>query len=209
MRKTWFCVLLIPLLLLCACEWPGGGEAATEQTAQETAHELRDRYLAAEGCSGTVEVTADYGLRVYQFTLDFQWEREGETVLSITAPEELAGLTARVGAGESRLEFDGVSLGTGDLTGGEGLTPMELIPAVMGYTLDGYMAECVYEVLGEAEALRVLYRDPEGKAGQGVECSLWFDRASGALLRAELSSDGVLVLTGQFTNVQLKLLENG
>lgn len=203
MRKFWLCLLMIPALLLSACQGGGSGEAMAEQTADEAARQVRTEYLGAAGCGGTVEVTADYGLRVYDFTLDFTWRRAGETVFTVTAPEELAGLTARIADGEARLEFDGVSLDTGDLTG-EGLTPMELLPAVMEYTGEGYMAECVFEQLDGNEALRVLFRDPDREAGSGTECVLWFNRADHALLRAELSWDGTLVLSGSFTRFELE-----
>ena len=194
MRKTWLCVLTIPLLLLTACQ---SGESS-EATAEETARQIRTEYLAAQSCGGTVELTADYGMRVYEFTMDFTWQKEGESVLTLTAPEEVAGLTARLEAGGSYLEYDGLRLGTGDLTG-EGLTPMELVPTVMEYSLEGYMAECVFEDWGETPALRVLYRDPEGAAGQGVECTQWFAADTHALLAAELSYDGTLVLSSTFT----------
>lgn len=199
MRKKRLSLLMIPLLVLTACQ---GGPAGGEQTAAEAARLVRTEYLAAAGCGGTVEVNADYGARVYDFTLDFTWRREGESVLTVTAPEELAGLSARIQDGESRLEFDGVSLGTGDLTG-EGLTPMELLPTVMEYVSGGYMAECVFERLGERDALRVLFRDPEAEAGTGVECVQWFDQNTHALLRCELTWDGTLVLSGAFTNFYL------
>lgn len=202
MRKTVLSLLTI-LLLLTACQSGGpGGSAPAEQTADEAARLVRTKYLAASGGGGTVEVTADYGLRVYDFTLDFVWRREGESVLTVTAPEELAGLTARIAEGEARLEFDGVSLGAGDLTG-EGLTPMELLPSLTQYIDGGYMAQCVFEKLGEHDALRVLFRDPQTEAGTGTECTLWFHRSSHALLRCELSWDGTLVLSGNFTNFYL------
>lgn len=198
MRKTGFCVLMMTLLLAgCAA---GGG--TREVTADELALQVRMEYLAATGCSGTAQVTADYGQRVYDFTLDFTWTRAGETVLTVTAPEELSGLTATVGEGESRLEFQGVSLGTGDLTG-EGLTPLEYLPAVMDNIDDGYMAECVYETRNGQETLRVLFRDPELRPEQGLECTLWFDKTQRTLLRAELSQDGYLVLSSEFTSFTL------
>lgn len=196
MRKTLFCVLMITLLL-SAC---AGGEGT--MTADETALQIRTEYLAAPSCSGTAVVTADYGMRVYDFTLDFRWMRNGETVMTVTEPQELAGLTAVIGKGESRLEFQGVSLGTGDLTG-EGFTPLEHIPAVMAYMEEGYMAECVFETVGERETLRILFRDPENRPQQGTECSLWFDKTTHKLLRAELGQDGYSVLHGGFVNFTL------
>lgn len=202
MRKL-FVLLLIPLLLLTGCRRGDGAlPGVGEPTPEEEARQLRTVYLAAKGCSGTVEVTADYGLRVYEFTLDFTWRRAGESVLTVTAPEELAGLTARIAEGEARLEFDGVSLGTGDLTG-EGLTPMELLPGLMEYADEGYMAECVFEQLGEQETLRILFRDPEAAAGTGAECVQWFERGTHALVRCELSWNGELVLSGNFSDFTL------
>lgn len=198
MRKTVFCVLMMTLLLT-ACTARGG---KGELTAEEVALQIRTEYLAAPSCAGSAVITADYGLRIYDFTLDFVWRREGETTLTVTEPEELKGLTAIVGAGESRLEFQGVSLGTGDLTG-EGLTPLEYLPAVMAYIGDGYMAECVFETVGERETLRVLFRDPEHKPQEGLECSLWFDKTTHMLLRAELSQDGQSVLHSGFVTFTL------
>ena len=198
MRKTLFCVLMTTLLLAgCAA-----GEGREDWTAEELALQIRTEYLAAPGCAGTAAVTADYGQRVYEFQLEFSWRREGETVLTITAPEELAGLTARVAEGEGRLEFQGVSLGTGDLTG-EGLTPLEYLPAVMEQIDEGYMAVCALETLGETEALRVVFREAELGPEEGLEYFLWFSRTEHSLLRAELYQEGCLVLQSEFETFTL------
>ncbi len=198
MRKTVFCVLMTSLLL-AGCS---AGEESKELTAEELALQIRTEYLAADYCSATADVTADYGLRVYEFTLDFIWDRDGETVITVTEPEELSGLTATIGEGESRLEFQGVSLGTGDLTG-EGLTPLEYLPTVMENIGGGYMSECVYETLGEKDALRILFRDPEKGPEEGLECTLWFGRGERELLRAELAQDGYLIVQSDFTTFTL------
>ena len=44
-----------------------------ELTADECALQLRTKYLASEMCEGSVVVTADYGERVYGFTLDLEF----------------------------------------------------------------------------------------------------------------------------------------
>lgn len=200
MRKKLFLLPILLVSLLTSCtQAKGASGAGQEQTAEEEARQVRTEFLAAGSCSGTAEVTADYGQRVYEFTLSFSWEKEGETVLTLTAPEELAGLTARAAQGQTRLEFDGISLDTGELTG-EGLTPLELVPALMEWTQTGFMAQCVYETLGETPALRVQFRDPDMKAGTGTECTAWFARTGHALLRAELFWNGELVLSGDFSD---------
>ena len=208
MRKL-LASLLIPLLLLAGCQGKTGAlPGGEEQTAEEEARQVRTEFLAASSCTGTAEVTADYGQRVYEFTLDFSWVKDGETVLTLTAPEEVAGLTARIAQGQTRLEFDGVSLDTGELTG-EGLTPMELVPALMEWTRTGFMAQCAYEDRNEVPALRVQFRDPDMQAGTGTECTAWFARTDHALLRAELFWNGELVLSGDFINFTLGDIDDG
>lgn len=203
MRKK---LLLLPILLvslLTSCAEAGGVPGAGQElTAEEEARQVRAEFLAAGSCSGTAEVTADYGLRVYDFTLDFTWQREGDTVLTLTAPEELAGLTAKVSQGQTRLEFDGISLDTGALTG-EGLTPMELVPALMEWAQTGFMDQCVYETLDETPVLRVQFRDPDVQPGSGTECAAWFSQTDHALLRAELYWNGELALSGNFLSFTL------
>ena len=192
MRKTMFCVLMMTLLLT-GC---GAGEEKS-LSAEELALQLRAKYLAASGCEGTALVTADYGERVYGFALEFTCLRDGNTELTVTAPEELEGLRAVIEQGKSRLEFQGVSLGTGDLTG-EGLTPLEYLPAVMKNIESGYMAQCSFETCEDRETLRILFRDPEKGEREGLECVLWFDRMNFALLHAELSYRGDLVIRSDF-----------
>ena len=209
MRKT---RLLLPILLtalLTSCAQTGGMPGAgQEPTAEEEARQIRTAFLAANSCTGTTEVTVDYGQRVYEFGLDFTWVRDGETVLTLTAPSDLAGLTARIAQGQSRLEFDGISLDTGELTG-EGLAPLELVPTLMDWVQMGFMAQCAYETLGETPVLRIQFRDPDMQAGTGTECTAWFTRTDHALLRAELFWNGELVLSGDFSNFTLGDVSNG
>ena len=72
-------------------------------------------------CTAQLSVTADYGQRVYEFELDAAVNGE-ETVLTVTAPELIAGVTARTAGTEGALEYDGVILETGALSRG-GLSP--------------------------------------------------------------------------------------
>ena len=94
-RWRWAASALALLLLLSACsngEQGGSG-------AEELALAIRTEYIAMTGCTAQMALTADYGQRVYEYGISVSWAREGETVLTLTAPEELAGVTARVGPG--------------------------------------------------------------------------------------------------------------
>ncbi len=51
----------------------------------------------------------------------------------------------------------------------------------------------------DGSRLHVTCRDPELDPGQWVEAQLWFDPTAAALLRGEISEDGVTVIQCEFT----------
>ena len=196
-RRIWMCVLMIILgLNLAACGPVGEGNRA-----EQLALDIRAEYLTMESCTASLMVRADYGQRVYEYAIDLSYAKQGETVLSVTAPENIAGVTARIQAGETVLEYDGVRVETGPLNE-SGMSPVDAVPVLMDYVREGFIAECGLEGEGESERLRMICRDPEGSAGVGQECSLWFDTATHALVRGELSQDGYTVIQCTFADVQ-------
>ena len=193
MRRTLSCVLMTALLL-SGCKAGGGPESAEGLAAR-----IRAEYLSLTAWTAQADVTADYGQRVYEFSLDARWEKDGETTLTVTAPELIAGITARIGPKEAYLEYDGASLSTGALTG-DGLTPLEAVPFLMEELTQGYMARCAFEGEGEARRLRVEFRDADVPLGEGSGCTAWFQPDTRDLLGAELSWDGAVVLTVKLTD---------
>ena len=108
----------------------------------------------------------------------------------------MAGITARIAGGETVLEYDGAGLSLG-LLDESGLTPVSAVTACMEQIETGWMARCAWA--GEnGEFLQISFRDPEGEAGAGTQFLLTFDWASQALLSAEVSVEGVTVLTAGF-----------
>ena len=93
-------------LLLTGC-------GASGENADDLALEARGAYLQMETCAASLAIQVDYGSRVYDYGMDVTWEREGETTLTLTAPEEVAGVTGHIAAGETALEFDGMYVAPG------------------------------------------------------------------------------------------------
>ena len=201
MRRLTACVLMMTLLL-SACK---AGTMAAE-TPEKAALALREEYQALAGWSATVDVSVCYSDTVYDFTLDAQWRREGETVLTVTAPELLAGITARVAQGETVLEYDGAGLSLG-LLDGAGLTPVSAVTALMEQIEKGYMARCAWA--GEEEQyLQISFQDPELEANAGTQFLLTFDRNSRALLSAEVSVAGETVLRAEIRNFTTEMKQD-
>lgn len=195
MRKR-LCALMMTLSLLAGC---GGGEQGGGASADELALSIRTEYLAMTACAATVDITADYGQRVYEYTMSVSWQKDGETLLTVIAPENIAGITAHIQNGTGYLEFDGASLETGMLTT-EGLSPVEVVPVILDYIFSGYIAECDFEAVGESRQLWFCCRDPECSPRTGTEAVFWFDAESHVLSRAEMLSDGYTVIQCDFTD---------
>jgi len=187
-RKLMFCVPMM-ILLLSACAGGGGQE-------EQLSLAVRGSYLEMTVCSATVTLTADYGQRVYQYGLELTQEGEN-TTLALTAPDIVAGITARLEGEDGLLEYDGLSVETGPLDG-EGLTPVSAVPALLETARSGYITACSLEE--EGALLRLDCGDPEGTPGEGVETTLWFDAQTHALVRGEIRTDGFRAILCEFSN---------
>jgi hypothetical protein len=197
-RKALSCVLMITLLL-SGCRAGSGGN-----TPEEEALALRETYQALAGWSASADLSVCYTETVYDFSLDAQWRRDGETVLTVTAPELVAGITARVAQGETVLEYDGAGLSLG-LLDDSGLTPVSAVTACMEQIQRGWMAKCAWA--GENDAhLQISFQDPEREDNAGTQFLLTFDRAGYALLSAEVSAQGRTVLSAQFSDFTMEMM---
>ena len=188
MRKLLLCVPMIVLLAGCS--------PAKVSPAEELALAIRGEYLEMTACSAQLSLTADYGQRVYEYEMDAALAGEDLT-LTLTAPETVAGMTARMEGEEGTLEYDGVWTETGTLDEA-GLTPVSAFPALMAAARSGYITACALEE--EENLLRVDCGDPTGKPGEGREIALWFDPQVHVLVKGEISVDGFRVILCECTN---------
>ncbi|MPM35577.1 hypothetical protein SDC9_82170 [bioreactor metagenome] len=199
MRRVFLCALMTALCLLPS----GCSTAGSRDKEDELALGIRTQYIAMNACAGQVALTADYGERVYEYVLSFSYEKDNGLTLTVVEPANLAGITAKVEDGSTTLQYDGVVLETGPLSG-TGLSPIDALPALLTYAKEGYIAECGMERLGEVSCLRICCRDPNAKLGEGEEGALWFDAGTHDLVRGEISSDGFVVVRCEFQEFSLQ-----
>lgn len=190
MRRVILAPMTLLVALLCAC---GSGNDNNALVLS-----LREDFQRMDTWSGQADMTADYGRRVYEYTVSFSGSREEGTALTIEAPETAAGITAVAREGRTWLAYDGVRLETGPLDE-QGLTPMDALPVLLSEMAGGTVTEVGEEADGDLAVLRLTVRDPDLPAGTGRETVFWFDKARKTLLRAELRSDGVTVIQCVFS----------
>lgn len=184
-------LLFLPMMLLLLTGCGGGQEGKTG--AEALAVEIRGEYMAMTGYSLQAQVNADYGQRVYDFTLSVTNDGE-ETAVVIREPEMLSGVTARIHGEEGTLEYDDLSLETGFLDG-ESLSPVSALPTLMEAARTQYIDRCT---LADG-VLEVHCADPEQDSGTGQEVTLWFDAQTHALTGGEISQDGRRVIACKIT----------
>ncbi|MEG2000538.1 MAG: hypothetical protein RR053_03985 [Evtepia sp.] len=165
--------------------------------------QIRTEYIAATCIQTKIDMIADYGDRVYRYSVDADWEKEGELSLVLTEPSLLKGVTARVAAGESQLMFDGIQLETGSIAA-DGLSPLDSFPVCLRYIREGYIETCNKESLGARETLRIFCKDPQKAVGEGREGILWFDAETHALLRGEILNHGDTVIQCEFLDFTIE-----
>ena len=158
-------IAAILAVALCSC--------TESQEENQLALQLREDFLSMTGCSGQMKITADYGQRIYSYAVTFSSNEERGMTLVLTAPEEVAGITATIEHGQTNLVYDGVRLETGPLNE-DGLSPLDALPALITAVQSGCLMESGSELLGETDTLRLCYRDPEQTSGRELKPSYGF-----------------------------------
>lgn len=155
--------------LLAGC---GGADAETR------IEERRDALADAEEITFTALVTADLGDEVFKCTLLCGATPEALTV-EVAAPEAVAGVRARMSAGETTLEYEGVILSVGGLEDG----PLAAMPLLLAALKSGHVIRAWAEEDGGCFAAQ-LYADDE------EELTVWFDAETLSPVAASLSREG-------------------
>lgn len=147
--------LLCLVFVLCGCRKSNG--------PLDKAISLRNKVLDSNGCSFSATVTADYGEKLYTFSMDCTSDKEGNITFSVIKPETIAGITGRISAQGGALTFDDKVLAFETLADGE-ISPVAAPWVFMKTLRSGYMRGCTDEKNGyqividdsyEADALRL------------------------------------------------------
>lgn len=180
MKKTGWAGVLLLLLLLCGCQ------DDTRMTA------LQQQYQGMTGAQLSAEVVCHLSSENRTFTVACRYDREQGATTSITAPEEVKGVSATVSGEELTVTYDGAILPAGELTD---VCPANCLPYLLHAAADGYVTEWGTETLEDAACLRAAF-DTTAGSGEKVLCTVWFD-GDNSPVYAEFSQNDRVILTAR------------
>lgn len=183
MRRLLAVLMMLPLLLLAGC--------GKEEEQTQRALDFRTALLEAGGCAFDADVQISYGDTLAAFSLHCTASLTDGVTMTLTAPETLRGMTARVDAEGAKIVYDGAELGFSTLAGGN-LAPMAVPWELTRCWAEGYIAWTGME----GELLRVTYLS--GYGDREIQADVWFDGMTPC--RAELAYEGQKLVSAGISN---------
>ena len=172
-------VLLILLFFLTGCS------NASKEIERGMA--LRSRLLQAQSCCFDTEVTADYGDKVYAFSMACQGNGNGDLSFSVTAPETIAGVMGTISSDGGKLTFADTALHF-DLLADDQVTPVSAPWLLLKTLRSGYLtSSCM-----EGDLLRLSIDD--SYEDDALHLDIWLN-AQDIPTRAEILYDGRRILS--------------
>lgn len=180
----------VPMIALCLLLCGGCGE-------QEAETDPRDIYQTMTGCEMTAVVTCEQSGLEWSAVLTCTYVPDGESTVEVAEPLELAGVRAVIRETDWSLEYGALCLDAGPLSS-EDISPAAALPRMLNALRDGWLLEQDRETWGEVPCVR-LALDQTGSAGGSVVTTLWLRETDDTPLRGEISVNGEMILTAEFT----------
>ena len=188
MRKKIYVPMIALCLLLTSCSDAG----------EESSASLRDRYHEMSGCTMEAAIVCDQEGMEWEASLRCEYVPGGESVVEVLAPETIAGVKAVISDSDWSLEYEGECLNAGAISS-EGISPAACLPRLMNALRDGWMKKKNEESWNEVPCLRLCV-DQSGTQNGKIVSTIWLRQDDGMPLRGEISVDGEIILTAEFTS---------
>lgn len=182
-------VPMLLLLLLCAC--------GTDQTSAQTPVRFRTALTENGGCTYEMQLRADYGDHIRDFTLDCTYDGTGAS-FTVLQPETAAGITASVSPDGAKVSYDSTVLAV------ESFESRKISPMAAPYLLGkawagGYISATGMD--GDQETVSYTL----GYGNETLEITTAFSQ--GVPVRAEISDGSNNLITCEISNLTLQKKE--
>lgn len=144
-------------------------------------------------------ITANFPSREVEFTLNYNYSKNGDDRISVLAPSDVAGVSLSVSQSTSTLEFDGAQLELGKLND-NGLSPFSAISSLITTWVSGSYSEVDNTKIFGKDATLIISRVADGT--NDIEYRTWFSKEEALPLYAEVFSDGRRVIQCEFERAE-------
>ena len=172
--------------LLCGC----GGTDPQLQRAMG----LRAKLLG-NSCIFDAEITADYGDKLYTFSVYCEGDSKGNLGFSLTSPDTISGITGSIASGTGKLTFGETALAF-PLLADDQVTPVSAPWLLLKTLQSGYLTS----VGTDGEFLQVTIHDSYEE--DALQLDIWLDDQD-IPVRADILYDGRRILALTITNFQI------
>jgi len=189
-RRRWVVALSLAWILsLSAC-------GVKKNRALQDALDFRSSLAAAGGCSFQADISARYDEADQMFSGACRYKTEEGAEITLTAPDTIAGIQAKVTKDGADVSFEDTAVAFGPLAEGS-FAPMA-IPYILGSCWAGEWIESAGEENG---SVHVVYE--KGCGNEQIRVDTWFSAETGEPELAELSGSGQKAATVRLSDFSL------
>ena len=185
-------LILLPLCLLLAGCGPSKREA------------VQGYYAGIQSAQMAAQIVVHLPQADHCFGVAATYDREEGSTVTLTEPEALRGLSATMTGEEMRLLYDGSVWPAGD---GGRLSAASCLPLLLYAAGEGFVTREGTDKIDGQEYI-FLTTEASDKAGGEFACTLWVYPDGFAPYAAELSREGQVLLTVNFTQFSCDRAEN-
>ncbi len=178
----------ILLILICVVILSGCSSA---QKQADKAMLLRTQLLDGNGCSFQAVVTADYGDELYEFTMQCEFDKNGNMKFTVLEPESICGISGKIDADGGALTFDDKVLAF-EMLADDQITPVSAPWVMIKAVRSGYISSCGKDKNGYQIQIDDSYKE------DALQIDLWTNFHS-EILRAEFLWGGRRVISVHVT----------
>lgn len=131
--RTRFMAIICAVVMLAGCK-------STGKTVDK-ALALRDKLLKSNGCSFYAVINADYGEKIYTFSMDCTTDKEGNLTFTVKKPATIEGITGKISAAGGAITFDDKVLAFQTMAD-EQVTPVSAPWLLIKTLRGGYLKGC-------------------------------------------------------------------
>lgn len=178
------CFLLVLIFFLAGCQ--------KAQVPIQPGLDIRSQLQQCGGCRFNAVIDADYGDRLYSFSVACVYLTDGSASIHVLQPEEIAGIQATVTENGTSVEFQDMHLEFGAMAG-HAISPVSACHVLGRCWAGAYIANCGTD----GKLHRITYLD--GYDEQELVVDTWCDDDRTPLY-AEISCQGKRYLTAEISD---------